>query len=106
MTLKLDHKIELLLAELDHSKCNIEHLEHRMDAKLFTPRLRKKYLAGRAKVSSIDDFIEIIASRSSVTQTSYMYICSDTGKRELGGFLHEVAARYKKQHWKPPLEDN
>jgi len=105
-TPKVEQKIELLLAELDNSDCLVEHLDHRMAANLFTPRLRKKYRAARAQVASVDDFIDLVASRSSVTKTSYQYICGNKHPRDLGGFLHETAAHYERQQWQQNSEDN
>ncbi len=98
-TISTADKVDLLLAQTETDRCVILHLNEQYPIAQFNQRLKDKYRAGRARIGSVDDFIDKAATQSHVTKTAYLFRCQNGLEGELAGWLHDIAARLQHAEW-------
>lgn len=83
-------EIDGLLARLEASGCEFYRNGSRHTATEATPHLvgKLKYLEDRGAVQTAEQFIDLAASRSSVTGQAYLIKCGTAAPVESGAWLH------------------
>jgi hypothetical protein len=82
-------EIDALLARLESSGCEFYRNGSRHTAAEATPHLvgKLKYLEDRGAVQTAEQFIDLAASRSSVTSQAYLIKCGTAAPVESGAWL-------------------
>ena len=89
--------VDHLLAFIETSNCSFYRNGTRSDAKAALAHVRMKYdyLAGRDKVASAKDFIELAASQSSLSGKPYQVMCPGSAQVPSRAWLSEELARWQ-----------
>ena len=90
-------EVDYLLATIAQSGCQFNRNGTWYDGARAVAQMANKYsyLVMRDAIKTADDFIEMAASRSSVTGSSYWISCSDARPVKSGQWLKERLAAYR-----------
>jgi hypothetical protein len=90
-------EINYLLASVESSGCQFYRNGSWYDSKMAQEHLRSKYelLAARAKINTAEDFIELAATKSSLSGRPYEIRCGGGMALTTNQWLHEVLVRYR-----------
>jgi hypothetical protein len=80
-------EIEHLLSAIGSSECTFIRNGQRYDASKAEAHLRMKYERGRRYATSAENFIERLASKSSMTRRVYMIECPGAEPEKTGEWL-------------------
>lgn len=88
-------EIDYLLTEIGHSDCTFIRNGSRYDAADAEAHLRMKYSRGKRYVSTTEQFIERLASQSSLSKKPYHIECGDDGQIASGQWLMQRLKEYR-----------
>jgi len=74
------------------SGCTFERNGNQYDAKSAADHLRMKYRRGKRYANTSENFIDRLASRSSITRKPYFIICADSDKQTASDWLYAALA--------------
>jgi hypothetical protein len=80
-------EIEYLLSTIGSSECTFIRNGQRYDATKAEAHLRMKYERGRRYATNAENFIERLASKSSMTRRAYMIECPGEEAQRTGEWL-------------------
>ncbi|MBK8398812.1 MAG: DUF5329 family protein [Leptospiraceae bacterium] len=85
-------KIKFLLNELDKPEANIRFIRNgeEFSGKEAREHMQKKWNYAKDKIKTVDDFIDLIASKSSLTGNKYYVKLADGKKIESAQWLRET----------------
>ena len=89
-------EIEYLLTTMGQSECTFIRNGKEYDADDAEAHLRMKYRRGKRYAGTAGDFIDNLASRSSMSRKPYLIACNDDAPGESGAWLRELLADYRK----------
>jgi hypothetical protein len=88
-------EIEYLLTTMGRSECTFIRNGKEYDADDAEAHLRLKYRRGKRYAGTADDFIDNLASRSSMSRKPYLIACDGKAPGESGPWLKELLAEYR-----------
>ena len=88
-------EIEYLLTTMGQSECTFIRNGKEYDADAAESHLRMKYRRGKRYAGSAEDFIDNLASRSSMSRKAYLIACDGDAPGESGTWLRELLAEYR-----------
>jgi hypothetical protein len=88
-------EIEYLLTTMGQSDCSFIRNGKKYDATQAEAHLRMKYRRGKRYASTTEDFIENLASRSSMSRKPYLISCDGSEPGESGRWLKELLHEYR-----------
>jgi hypothetical protein len=88
-------EIEYLLTTMGRSECTFIRNGKEYDADDAEAHLRMKYRRGKRYAGTADDFIDNLASRSSMSRKPYLIACNGDAPGESGEWLRELLAEYR-----------
>ena len=88
-------EIEYLLTTMGQSECTFIRNGKEYDADDAESHLRMKYRRGKRYAGTADDFIDNLASRSSMSRKPYLIACDGGVPGESGTWLRELLADYR-----------
>ena len=88
-------EIEYLLTTMGQSECTFIRNGKEYDADDAESHLRMKYRRGKRYAGTADDFIDNLASRSSMSRKPYLIACDGDVPGESGTWLRELLAEYR-----------
>jgi hypothetical protein len=89
-------EIEYLLTTMGQSECTFIRNGKEYDADDAESHLRMKYRRGKRYAGTADDFIDNLASRSSMSRKPYLIACNGDAPGESGAWLRGLLAEYRK----------
>jgi hypothetical protein len=94
-------EIEYLLTTMGQSDCRFIRNGKTYDAGDAEDHLRMKYWRGKRYASSAEEFIDNLASRSSMSRKPYLIACEGAEQVETGPWLHELLDEYRSRKQPP-----
>lgn len=88
-------EIEYLLTTMGQSECTFMRNGKEYDADDAEAHLRMKYRRGKRYAGTAEDFIDNLASRSSMSGKRYLIACDGDAPGESGAWLRERLAEYR-----------
>lgn len=90
-------EIEYLLQSIETSGCSFYRNGTWYDGAQARAHLRTKYdyLAGRQLIVTAEDFIDKVATKSSISGKPYKIRCSDSIEVDSGPWLHQMLGQYR-----------
>jgi hypothetical protein len=88
-------EIQYLLDSIGRSNCSFIRNGAVHGAAEAESHLRMKYTRGKSRISTADQFIEHIASKSSWTGNPYYIECPNTERQPAGGWLTDRLTSYR-----------
>jgi hypothetical protein len=88
-------EIDYLLAAIGSSDCTFIRNGSRYDAEDAEAHLRMKYKRGKRYASTTENFIERLASKSSMSRKPYFIECGSTEKVESGIWLEQRLEEFR-----------
>jgi hypothetical protein len=92
-----DPEIQYLLETIGQSQCVFIRNGKPHDASEAESHLRLKYSKGRYRIDGSEQFIERIASKSSLSGKHYLIDCPDAATRKVRDWLREQLIRYRRK---------
>ena len=92
-----DPEIDHLLGAIGDSECVFIRNGTRHDAEKAEEHLRMKYRRGRRYASSAEEFIERLASKSSMTRKRYMMDCPGVEAEPAGDWLTRRLEEFRRE---------
>ena len=89
-------EIDFLLESIGNSGCTFIRNGKQHEASAAEDHLRMKYRRGKRYASSTEEFIERLASKSSMSKKLYYIECEGDDKTPSGDWLRERLAEYRK----------
>jgi len=90
-------EIDYLLTTMGSSDCTFIRNGKKYDAEDAEAHLRVKYRRGRRHASTAENFIENLASQSSMSKKPYHIACEGQEKIESGAWLMQLLVEYRKR---------
>jgi len=97
-------EIEYLLTTMGQSDCTFIRNGEEHDAEDAEAHLRMKYRRGKRYASTAEDFIENLASKSSMSRKPYLISCDGAEPGESGAWLRELLNEYRRSNGAPVSE--
>ena len=88
-------EIDYLLTTMGHSDCIFSRNGKEYDATDAEAHMRTKYRFGKRHASTTEDFIENLASQSSMSKKPYYIACAGDERIESGEWLKKVLIEYR-----------
>ncbi len=73
----LEQQIDKLISSIDQSQCRFIRNDNFYSPQQSMKHLRRKYVHFKNKITSVDDFIQIVATKSLMSGKTYKVQCSD-----------------------------
>jgi hypothetical protein len=89
-------EIEYLLTTMGQSECTFIRNGKEYDAADAEAHLRMKYRRGNRYASTTEDFIENLASKSSMSRKPYLISCDGEAPHEAGPWLFSKLSAYRR----------
>ncbi|NNM00457.1 MAG: DUF5329 family protein [Gammaproteobacteria bacterium] len=83
-------EIDALISKVGASACLFERNGSQYAATSAADHLRLKYRRGRRYIASAEEFIDRLASRSSLSGKAYLIICPGSGEHTVNRWLHRA----------------
>ncbi len=91
----LDTTISYLLDYVSSSSCVFVRNGKEHDPEAAAEHMRKKYQWQRRQISTPEKFIELAATRSSMTGQPYLVKCPDSAERHIADWLTDALLAYR-----------
>ena len=88
-------EIEYLLTTMGQSQCTFIRNGKEYDADDAEAHLRMKYRRAKRHAGTAEDFIDNLASRSSMSRKPYLIACNGEAPGESGPWLRELLEEYR-----------
>ena len=93
----MDEEIDYLLDTVGASGCTFIRNGKRYEAPAAQKHLQTKRKRGKRYYNNADEFIEKLASKSSMSGKSYFIQCGDEAEQPSGDWFANLLAKYRKQ---------
>lgn len=94
-----EQEIQYLLATLSSSECTFSRNGKQYQAAEACSHLQKKYSHVKKRIHTTEDFIEKVATKSSISGKKYEVNCTGTAQ-PAGKWLYEILSDYRKKEQK------